>query len=96
MFADEFSEYHDHHDGRGEVVEYCREDKGHEGDTPQQGFLAFGLQCVSDEIETAVLVYKFHDCHCSHEEEQCSGSAAKVVFNGFVDYRRNLVADGGR
>ncbi len=81
LVADELPENHNHHNRRGQIVEDGRQDERHEGDAPEQFFLARGLQHVAHKIKAAVLINEFHDGHRAHQEEQCGRGGAEVSFN---------------
>lgn len=101
VVAYELAQHHNHHDGRGEIVEYGREEERHEGDAPQQFALATGLHDVAHEVESAIGVHNLHDGHRSHEEEQSLGSVAEVHFQnlahmrGYRPHAFRRTADGG-
>ena len=92
MIADEFAEYHYHHNARGEVVENGRQNERHKGDAPQQRTLRPGLHNILHPVETTVLVDNLHDSHGSHQEEERRGRVAQMVGNHLVNKLGQSVA----
>ena len=88
----QLAQYHYHHYGSGHVVENGRKEERDESNAPQQSPLALGGDDAPDEVESPILVDHLNDGHCTHQEKQRGGSAAKVALHHLADGRSYILA----
>ena len=81
MIGDELAENHDHHDTGSQVVEDGREEESENSNTPEEPTLRLGFHHLANPVETAILVYDFHDGHRTHQEEKCSSGIAQMLLD---------------
>lgn len=95
VVAHELAQYHYHHNARGKVVEYGRQEECHDGYAPQQTALAGGAHQVAHKVKATVLVDELNNGHGTHQEEQGGRCGAKVVLYHLAHGLRYFVANGG-
>ena len=89
LVGHEFSQHHNHHNTRGEVVEDGRKEECHKGNTPQQSTFALCFQGIAHKVEAAIGVYNLNNGHRTHEEEERFGRFAQMFFQAFAHMCHN-------
>src|SRR5574344_498832 len=81
MINHQLTQYHNHHDTRCQIVQYCTQKKCHEYDSPHQSTFAFTLHLISYKIESTIGINDLHNSHCSQKENNYFASITKVFQN---------------